>query len=123
MRNMPHVFQNFGNIFISKTKKNKRLAAKGLLIVELGQLVPRNDEALRPRLRDDHQVGHAPADVVSAHGQGQRCQHAHARDMEDEQGVQEGIEQRGQRSARTGPFPPSWPEKPSDAERVNVGTE
>lgn len=45
------------------------------LIVELGQLVTRYDHMLHPLFHDHHQVSHAPADVVSAHGQSKSCGH------------------------------------------------
>lgn len=44
-------------------------------LLEFRQLVPRYDHALHPCFRDHHQVSHAPADVVSAHGQSQSCEH------------------------------------------------
>ena len=46
--------------------------------MELGQLVAGDDQMIRPLLCDDHQMGHAPADVVAAHGQGQRCREKRA---------------------------------------------
>lgn len=56
--------------------------------MELGQLVPRYDQTLHPCFRDHHQVSHAPADVVSAHGQGQRWR-GRETEMEEKEEVQE----------------------------------
>lgn len=47
------------------------------LIVELRELVTRYNHMLHPCLRDHHQVSHSPADVVSAHGQSESCEHRH----------------------------------------------
>lgn len=88
---MPQLFQVFGNCFISKTT-TLQLFSKASLVVEFRQLVPRYDHALHARFRDHHQVSHAPADVVSAHGQGQRCEYRAMREMEDREEVQKEME-------------------------------
>lgn len=65
----------FGDSFISKTNiKIPGFLSSASLIMEFGQLVPRYDHALHPRFHDNHQVNHAPADIVSAHGQSERCE-------------------------------------------------
>lgn len=43
--------------------------------MELGKLVSRNNHMLHPSFSDHHQVSHASADVVSAHGQSKSCVH------------------------------------------------
>lgn len=65
------------NYSIMQKKKKKTFigASKASLIMELGQLVPRYHHMLHPRFGDHHQVDHAPADVVSAHGQSKSCEH------------------------------------------------
>lgn len=83
-------------MFISETNKhqqqNSSVSPTASLIAERGQLVPRYDQALHTGLRDHHQVHHPPADVVSAHGQGQRCQAGERREVEDKEEVQTEIE-------------------------------
>lgn len=43
--------------------------------MKLGQLVARDDHVLHPCSCDHHQVSYASADVVSAHGQSESCEH------------------------------------------------
>lgn len=59
-----------GSKFLSQSVTADWLIEESLLIVELGQLVSRDDNMLHPLLRDHYQVCHTPADIVSAHSQG-----------------------------------------------------
>ncbi len=65
------VFQAFQ--IITPKSKFRWVFKGGSLIVELGQFVTRYNHMLHPRFRDRHQVSHASADVVSAHGQSESC--------------------------------------------------
>lgn len=80
---------SFEIIFILKPTTTKLFCSRASLVVEPGQLVPRYDQTLHPRFRDHHQVSHAPADVVSAHGQGQCCRSREMQETEDKEEVQE----------------------------------
>ncbi len=65
------------------------------LIMEPGQLVTGHHHMLHPRFRDHHQVSHAPADVVSAHGQSESCGHGN-KEMKQEEGRTEDTQEQEQ---------------------------
>lgn len=69
------MLQEFENSFIEKNKQTKTPASlsNASLIMESGQFVPRYNQVLHPGSRDHPQVGHTPADIVSAHGQSKCC--------------------------------------------------